>query len=206
MVEAEWTSLTLGEHSDEMDALSQKLRLLKRKVKVWMRNKSLAMKHDLISIESEIKSLLGSFVSGILSSQDHIRFSDLRSKLNLMLDHELISSLLQSRMTWENLGGANMKYFHSVASARRNQNSIWGIKDDMENLSEDDNGLKYLGVNYFSKILRDDNQTNIMAQLKVIRLFLSFILQEETERFTHQISLEEVEHALKSFKWDKFLG
>ena len=80
MVKAEWTSRTLGEHSDEMDALSQKLWLLKRKVKVWMCNKSLAMKHDLISIESEIKSLLGSSVSGILSSQDNIRLSVLRDK------------------------------------------------------------------------------------------------------------------------------
>ena len=68
MVKEEWTSLNLGDHSYEMDALSQKLRLLKRKVKVSTRNKSLAMKHDLISIESEIKNLLGSSVSGILSS------------------------------------------------------------------------------------------------------------------------------------------
>ena len=117
MVKAEWTSPSLGEHLDEMDALSQKLRLLKRKVKVWMRNKSLAMKHDLISIESEIKNILGSSVSGILSSQDNIRLFVLRDKLKLLLDHELRSALVQSRMTWENLGDANTKYFHSVASA-----------------------------------------------------------------------------------------
>ena len=127
MVRADWTSLSLGENSDEMDALSQKLRLLKRKLKVRTRNKSLAMKHDLISIESEIKNLLGSSVSGILSSQDHIRLSVLRGKLKLLLDHELRTAFLQSRMNWENLGDANTKYLHSVESARRNQNAIWGL-------------------------------------------------------------------------------
>ena len=96
-------------------------------------------------------------MSGILSSQDHIRLFDLRSKLKLLLDHELLSALLQSKMTWENLRDANTKYFHSVASAQRNQNAIWGLKDDMGNLIEYDKGLKDLGVKYFSKIFRDDN-------------------------------------------------
>ena len=109
-----------------------------------------------------------SSVLGILSSQDHIRLSILRGKLKLLLDHELCTSFLQSKMTWENLGDANMKYFHSVASARRNQNAIWGLKEDMGNLIEDDKGLKDLGVRYFSKIFKDDNQINIVAQLKVL--------------------------------------
>ena len=52
MVKEEWTRLPLGDHTDEMDALSQKLRLLKRKVKAWTHSKSLVMKQDLISIDS----------------------------------------------------------------------------------------------------------------------------------------------------------
>ena len=164
------------------------------------------MKQDLISIDSEIKNLSGSSVSGILSSQDHIRISELRSKMQHLMDHELRSALLQSRMTWENSGDANTKYFHAVASTHRNQNTIWGLEDDMGNLIEDDKGLKDLGVKYFSKNFRDDNQTNIVAQLKVIRLFASFILPKETERLSLQITLEEFEHALRSFKRDKSPG
>ena len=68
---------------------------------------------------------------------------------------------------------------------------------------EDDKGIKDLGVRYFKQIFRDDYQTNIEAQLKVIHLFPSFLHQEEMETFTRQISLEEVEMALKSFKKDK---
>ena len=70
----------------------------------------------------------------------------------------------------------------------------------------DDLGLKTLGIRYFKNIFVHDRLTNIMAQLKVIRLFPSFIIPEESESFTCQISLAEVEIALKSFKKDKSPG
>ena len=120
-----------------------------------------------------------------------------------LLDHELLTAQLKSRVTWASLGDANTKRFHAVASARRNQNAIWALEDDMGNLIEDEKGLKDLGVKYFSDIFRDDHQTNIVAQLKVIRLFPSFIYPDETERFSLHITLGEIEHALRSFKRDK---
>ena len=51
--------------------------------------------------------------------------------MKLLLDHELLLAFLQSRMTWENMGDANTKYFNFVASARRNKNVVGGLKDDM---------------------------------------------------------------------------
>lgn len=71
---------------------------------------------------------------------------------------------------------------------------------------EHDKGLKDLGVRYFKQIFSDDNQTTFEAQLKVIRLFPFFLQQEEMVSFTSQITFEEVDWALKSFKKDKSLG
>ena len=48
--------------------------------------------------------------------------------------------------------------------------------------------------------------TNIEAQLKVVHLFPSFINGDERESFTCQISLDEIESALKYFKKDKAPG
>lgn len=109
-------------------------------------------------------------------------------------------------MIWASLGDANTKFFHSVASARRNQNAIWGLEDEGGNMIEHDKGLKDLGVRYFKQIFSDDNQTTFEAQLKVIRLFPFFLQQEEMVSFTSQITFEEVDWALKSFKKDKSLG
>ena len=48
-------------------------------------------------------------------------------------------------MIWASLGDANTKFFHSVASARKNHNAIWGLEDEGGNMIEDDKGIKDLG-------------------------------------------------------------
>ena len=113
------------------------------------------------------------------STHENIRLTALKEDLKLLLDYELRSAKIQSRMTWASLGNANTKFFHLVASARKNQNSIWGLQDDRGILIEDDKGLKALGVRYFSNIFKDDGLTNIELQLKVIQLFPSFLHQQE---------------------------
>ena len=87
-----------------MDGLSKKLRLLKRKVKIWTHEKTLAMKEKILLIEEEIQNLLGSSDSGLLSTLENLRLMALKEELKLLLDHELRSSKLQSRMTWTSLG------------------------------------------------------------------------------------------------------
>ena len=100
----------------------------------------------------------------------------------------------------------NTKFFHEVAFARKNHNAIWGLKDEEGILITDELGIKELGVRHFRNIFRDDLMTNIEAQLKVVRLFPSFINGDERESFTCQISLDEIESALKYFKKDKAPG
>ena len=55
-------------------------------------------------------------------------------------------------------------------------------------------------------MFKDDGGTKIGDQQKVIKLFPSFITKEEAGAFTTEVSLTEVEGALKSFKKDKSPG
>ena len=118
----------------------------------------------------------------------------------------MCSARLQSRETWALLGDANAKYCHTVATARKNQNAIWSLQDEAGTWVTDDQSIKSLGIRYFKNIFVDDHLTNIAAQLKVIRLFPSFIFAEEKEAFTGSVTLSEVEVALKTFKRDKASG
>ena len=63
-----------------------------------------------------------------------------------------------------------------------------------------------MGVKNFYDIFKDDNKTNIVDQLKVVKLFPSFLSSEEANIFVTEVSLGEVEGALKSFQKDKILG
>jgi len=60
----------------------------------------------------------------ILSSEDTTSLRALRERKFKILAHELLIWKLKSRSTWVELGDANTKYFHSLALARRNHNSI----------------------------------------------------------------------------------
>ena len=63
-----------------------------------------------------------------------------------------------------------------------------------------------MGEKHFSEMFKDDGKTNIGDQLKVIKLFPSFIPKVDVGVFTSQVTLTEVEGAFKGFKRDKSPG
>ena len=130
-------------------------------------------------MEDEIRSLLNLTQYTIINNEQQGRLNSLKVDLQKILDHELYSARLQSRVTWALNGDANTKYFHAVASARKNHNAIWSLQDEAGSWISDDQSIKALGVRYFKNIFADDHLTNISAQLKVIRLFPSYINKEE---------------------------
>ena len=123
-----------------------------------------------------------------------------------LLDHYLLTWQLKSRAKWALQGDSNTKYFHSIASGRRNQNAIWSLEDSDGNLIDEEGALRMLGHNHFSKVFSDDKQTCLLAQLKVVLLFPIIISPEEAHCLVDPISLFEIEGSLKSFKKDRSLG
>ena len=113
---------------------------------------------------------------------------------------------LKSRIDSLNEGDANTKFFHSYASARRNSKSIWALRNHDDDLIEDENKLKEMGAQHFSDLFAGDGNTNIEAQLKVVRFFPSFVQDGDIELFLAKVSLCEIEDVLKGFKKDKSPG
>ena len=70
----------------------------------------------------------------------------------------------------------------------------------MGNWVSDDKSLKDLGIRHFKTLFEDDHLTNLEAQLKVIRIFPSFISPKKIEAFTRPVTILEVEKALNSSK------
>ena len=109
---------------DVMNEFLCKLCLLKEKVKPWIKVESQKLKDKSFFLEKEISSLLLSSHFAILNDDQHHRLISLKSDLQKLLDHELYSARLQSRVTWASNGDANTKYFHAVVSAQKNHNAI----------------------------------------------------------------------------------
>ena len=96
-------------------------------------------------LDCAIVSLLSGSFAGILSYEDQESLALLRSEKKKYLEHYLLTWQLKSRTKWAHLGDSNTKYFHMLASRRRNQNSIWSLCDDDGNSFEDESALKELG-------------------------------------------------------------
>ena len=93
-----------------------------------------------------------------------------------------------------------------LASGRRNQNTIWSLLDEAGTSFEDETSLKDLGESHFANIFKDDGGTSLYHQLKVILLYPRMIPAEKDVDLTCQVTLGEVEIALKSFKKDRSPG
>ena len=96
------------------------------------------MKDKSAVLEEEISSLLHSSQSAILNQDRQIKLCSLKAALQKLIDHEISSARLKSRISWAQKGDANTKFFHAVASARKNQNAIWSLKDELGNWVSDD--------------------------------------------------------------------
>ena len=105
--------------------------------------------------------------------------TQLRSDRKKILDHFLLTWELKSCAKWALYGDSDTKYFHALKSGRRNQNSIWSLLDDEEHCIEDEPALKDMGHSHFASIFRDDKQTYMMEQLRVVLLYPKMISQDD---------------------------
>ena len=158
-----------------MDLLSHKIRLLKNEVKVWTKAKVVSLESVSLKLDKEIRDLLSNTSSGILTLEEQHTLNNLRLKKKKVLDHHLLTWHLKSRVNWALFGDSNTKLFHALASGRRNQNAIWSLEDNDGNCIDEEEALKNLGLNHFSHVFRDDNQTCLFTQLKVVMLFPTMI-------------------------------
>ena len=156
----------------------------------------------LLDINEEITNII-LMDSGILTVVNASRHKYLQDKKRNLMAHEVTTQRLKSKFLWLKEGDANTKLFHAYASAKKNSNAIWSLKDTNGNLVSDDVSLKKLSKQHFSDLFMDDKSLNIANQLKVIRLFPTFTPEEEVNSILEPVTLQEVEVVLKGFKKDK---
>ena len=123
------------------------------------------MDSTLTKLEKDIISLLTSSPLGILSQKDQLLLNQLRSKRLELQTHFLLTWQLKSCTNWAQYGDSNTKKIHTVASRRRNQNTIWSLEDEDGHCIEDESALKNLGHKHFSHIFCDDKSTYFISQL-----------------------------------------
>ena len=130
LVKDYWTPDRSPLGDNDISSLVSKLKGLKVEVKLWEKKKRMVIKKELYEIDSGIQTLLDSSTSGIFNEQYLSSMLVQKSHKEKLLTHERLTWLMKSRIKWTEMGDANMKYFHSYASAPKNFNSIWSLDFD----------------------------------------------------------------------------
>ena len=189
-----------------MRSLVYKLKCLKCVVKWWEKSQLDKNCKDLLSIDSKIKALFDACPLGISLAYQSIDLAYLKFKKAKILAHEVLTWKLKSKINWINQGDPNTKFFHNTDSSRRNSNAIWALNNEEGVLVKDESQQKTLSESFFSSLLSDLGTSRISDKLKVIKIYPSFLTDEEKSFFFSGVTLEEIKAALKVFKKDKWLA
>ncbi|KAJ7965205.1 Ribonuclease H [Quillaja saponaria] len=99
----------------------------------------------------------------------------------------------KARGKWLNFGDRNSKFIHTSTIILRKRNKIISLKDNMGNWINDEEALKVMAIDFYTKVFYEDQTAK--PKLVMSAIFLSLEI-EECNILGCNISMEEVKKAL----------
>lgn len=111
-----------------------------------------------------------------------------RDKLNTLLMQEEIYRKQRAKIFWLTKGDPNSKFFHAYASAREQSNFVDHLRSEEGEIVSSEDGMHTIVVNYFNQVFAETGQ----------------VYQEDDDRDTGLISVEQNQALLADLKYDEF--
>ncbi|XP_019451747.1 PREDICTED: uncharacterized protein LOC109353840 [Lupinus angustifolius] len=186
-----------------MFIISQKLKLLKEKLRDWNKNVfgdlHLRVKASLASIES-IQQCIDSYgPDEDLLDQEAIAQQEL---LQALLVEEAFWKE-KARMNWHTNGDRNTSFFHIVAKVRQNTKALTMLKEGDNILTNHDDIATHV-LDYFTVLYASSN--NVVSNGLISSIIPSLVTEEDNFLLTKHPSNEEIKSAVFSMKGDGALG
>eukprot|EP00253_Pinus_taeda_P018385 PITA_18385 len=112
----------------------------------------------------------------------------------------------KSRIQWLKEGEHNTKFFHRSALDYRGVNKILSLKNDQGERIENHQGITTLLTEHFNNIAQEPEIDRTEAIGNLIKSIPESISNEQNQALSREVSLEEVEEAVKEMPNDKALG
>ncbi|KAJ8029065.1 hypothetical protein HOLleu_28369 [Holothuria leucospilota] len=135
---------------------------------------------------------------------DTTRLLELRSRLNVLLDHELNGVAIRSKVLWEE-GEKSTKFFLNLESSRQRKKVVRSIITERGEIVTDQKSVLREQMCFYKKLYSlESTQENI--QLEFLNHLDRFLSEEETQFCEEEINLEELSFALSHMKSNKSPG
>jgi len=184
-VETKWDSYNV--YGDGLSSLKEKLKKLKRDLKIW--NKDVfgytnLQKQTIINKISELDKLDD---ESNLKDEMRLERRDLFFQLNLVNHREDALWKQKSRAKWIEEGNSNSKYFHSMVNWRRKKNEIKGVEIQGQWWERLD-VVKGIVKDYFKERLTESTPLEIRLE----KVDFQNITEQDNEMLTRTITEDEI--------------
>jgi hypothetical protein len=96
--------------------------------------------------------------------------------------------------------------FTILLAIGRNKKFIWEINDDTGGIHMGQQAIKNEAIKYFKTFFRDTGHNSIVDQINSVRLFPSFVREDELLLLEKVVSKDEIYEILRGFAKDKSPG
>ena len=132
-----------------------KLRLLKTEVKNWEKSQKMRDSEELVTIESNIASIMTDFPVGICDEMVYDQLKCLHTAHRSILQRIEETAHQKSRLKWNESGDSNTKFYHQFANARRIHNHIWDLQAEDGSVICKQGDLEIEAFTYFNSFIRN---------------------------------------------------
>ncbi|GJY47483.1 RNA-directed DNA polymerase, eukaryota, reverse transcriptase zinc-binding domain protein [Tanacetum coccineum] len=191
-VEDSWKEIRVSGTNDYV-CFTKKLRILKDKIKKWIRLYKDRTSGQMNILKSELSKLDSDLDKGVGDKIDVQRRQEIICKIQDLEKNEAIESAQKAKIKWAIEGDENSKYYHGVINKKRSNLAIRGVQVDGKWV-EPPSLVKKAFYDHFKRQFEHSGMTDISLD----REFSKRVSSDQVEDMERGVSKEEIKRAV----WD----
>ena len=190
----------------KMYKLQGKMRYIRNKIKAWNVTFFGNIFKEKAKIEEQLEQIHKGWITGDSNLDSANQEIFLLQQWQLRFQQEETIWKQKSHVQWLKEWEQNTKSFHRSTLDYRGANKILSLKNDQGDILQNHQGISTLLTMHFNSIAQEPevDRTDTIAEL--IKSIPKTITNEQNLALTREISLEEVEEAVKNMPNEKALG
>eukprot|EP00253_Pinus_taeda_P013455 PITA_13455 len=201
-----WWSEPLEVNGSKMFNLQKKLKTTKQKIKDWNKTVFGNIFQEKVILENKLEHIHREGAAGNLSAEAMEQEKTLSQQWHKRCSQEETLWRQKSRIQWLKEGELNTKFFHRSALDHRSNNRILELKNNAGEILKNHNDISALLSDHFKLIAQEPPINREEAIKELTAAILKTITSDQNWALCREISLEEVEEAIRSMPNDKAPG
>eukprot|EP00253_Pinus_taeda_P019787 PITA_19787 len=201
-----WWSEPLEVSGSKMFNLQKKLKTTKQKIKGWNKTVFGNIFQEKVILENKLEQIHRDGAAGNLSVEAMEQEKKLSQQWHKRCSQEETLWRQKSRTQWLKEGELNTKFFHRSALDHRSNNRILELKNNAGEILKNYNDISALLSDHFKSIAQEPPINREEAIKELTTAIPKTITSDQNWALCREISLEEVEEAIRSMPNDKAPG